>query len=636
MKRFFVSALAFLLVLMSVVSCAKSGETEETTAQTTVGTTTESQTTAPAPEEPLPPAQEEEKVLTFVADGKSDYVIIYPKFDTTCKTQAEQLQGWIEKAYGVKLPVSDDIAATNNEDACEILVGKTNRVATTQVSEKLGREQDYACCVVGNKLVLLGFSSSITQKAVNSFYASYLSNVKDATKPMEIPATLYRVVEGSYGVSVGFCAGKPLAKFNIVYPKSTVNGEQYLANQLKAHLKKGKMELGIKTDAVTANTKEIRIGVVNRLEKETAAAGEFTVSVKNGNLHIVANDFLGYLAAETYLTKTLFGANTAKDILQEGFRYTGKVVSNAPAQTAEYRVMFQNIWGVGEHIANRDDFVVAMVMDYSPDVVGFNEYYNNKMDDAGTIKQSLTANGYAKAPAGNRENGQNGESVLYYKTSTMKLLEDKFVTFQVKSPTTGSVSMSSVAAHIGVFESKQTGDRFIAIAVHYESNWQDGFNSATGSDFYVTGCENRKNQVDTLMSALEPLQAKYGNLGIVMGGDYNSPATGRTATVKGEPNKVKQEDACEYLIRQYGWKDCHSAAEKADNDSSTHGYPVYDSATGTYVKGNYDKNGTYPGSIDHIFQHGDSVESKVFDTLTDDFTTVISDHSPVMLDFNIK
>jgi len=137
------------------------------------------------------------------------------------------------------------------------------------------------------------------------------------------------------------------------------------------------------------------------------------------------------------------------------------------------------------------------------------------------------------------------------------LLEERFVTFTCKNPDTGKVGASSVAAHVGVFESKKTGERFVAVAAHYESNWYND-TAQTGSKYYGTGVENRKAQVDTLMAALAALPNGYADLPMVIGGDYNSPAKGRT--VAGQTFV----DACQYMTSQYGWKDCQTVAKETD------------------------------------------------------------------------
>ena len=66
MKKILVSALAILLVLMSVIGCAKEGGTDATT------TTVDAQTTTH-------PAEDVKTTLDIVVDGKSDVTIVFPE-----------------------------------------------------------------------------------------------------------------------------------------------------------------------------------------------------------------------------------------------------------------------------------------------------------------------------------------------------------------------------------------------------------------------------------------------------------------------------------------------------------------------------------------------------------------------------
>ena len=202
-----------LLVLLTLLSgsCGTSSKQEQSTAvQTAAQAPTEEQTTELVPQTPLPPAEDEAKSLTVVAEGKSEYIILYPKFDLNCLAHAEQLQSWIEKAYGVKLPVADDISVAIEADACEILIGKTNRTESEQLYARVGRPQDYACGVVGNKIVLIGYDSDMTQKAVNSFYGTYLSNVKDPAKPMLVATDFENSAEECRAAVTELCKKYPL------------------------------------------------------------------------------------------------------------------------------------------------------------------------------------------------------------------------------------------------------------------------------------------------------------------------------------------------------------------------------------------------------------------------------------------
>jgi len=601
MKKLLAFFLSLIFTLTAFAGCNKSGETEEaSTAQTTAEATAAEQTTEPAPEVILPPAEDEEKNLTVVADGKSEFVIVYPKFDNTCKAQAEQIQGWIESAYGVKITVSDDIAAADSADVCEILVGKTNRSASTQIYERLGRKQDYACCVVGKKIVLVGFDSTVGQKAVNSFYASYLSNVKDAAKPMLVPASLDRVVEGHYMVNVGVCEGKPLSKFNIVYPKESTNGELYVAQMLRAHLyQKGEMNLPIKSDSILASAKEIRIGAVKRTEAERVGKDEFVVSVINGNIHVLANDFFGYVAAEEYLVGTLFGPNMHKDTLQNGFRYVGKVTEKAPERTGEIRLMFQNVWGYGKDEGTRLIHAATALSAYAADALGLNEY-TGMLRRNGSIARLLEKNGYQEVQIdGVTDNGVP----IFYRSDRLTLIDAAY-----------AQPLEYEGATIALFEVNHTSKRFVMVCTHLSANRDD---TAEG---YEWGSERRLRNVAHLMETLTPFLQKHGDIPVYMGGDYN--------------NRYNME-ACA-LLKEYGFVNTRDVSEVvADNHGSCNGYPLWDDKLGFYANPQTGSS-TYPSAIDQIFRMGSGVKEKYFAIIAGDEYAIYSDHCPIMIEFSFE
>jgi len=617
MKKGLISALALLLVLMSVVSCNKSGEEQVTTAATT-----------PAAEQTTAPVDEQETTLSIVADGKTDVVIVFPGGETEIGKVSAKLRSEIYSKYKVRLETAEDRYLPADPNRAEILIGMTDRQESQSLLLELKRSRDYIIRLQGNKLVMMGQTAEGLEKAVEYFINKCMlqSEQKDT---LVYDAAYDRTFEAKYKVKLTSCDGKNFNFGQIVYPAGGYQGEYYAALMLYRHLyEAGGMIMEVVPDSKPVKGTEILIGQTNRGAAAVPAEKKFNVSINKGSLQVAANDLYGYIDATSFLLNNLFSQTSLTTNLEASFSYTGDA-KTVTKQTTEYRVMFQNIWGVNEVIENRDDYAAALALAYSPDIIGFNEYYNHTMDKLGVLKNTLLANGYAKAPAGNGDKGKNGESVLFYKTATLNLLEDRHILFQYTEPKSGQFINSDVTAHIGVFESKATGEKFITVAIHFESNRYND-TAESGNKFYATGVQNRKSQADVLMRALNDLKDTYGELPMILGGDYNSPAKGRT--VAGQTF----EDVCEYLIKQYGWKDCHTTAAQKDHESSTHGHPNFSEEHGFYTDGNYSSTSSYEASIDHIFQYGDAIEAKNFDTIMNAFASVISDHFPVLLDFNIK
>lgn len=62
--------------------------------------------------------------LSFIADGKCDYTIVYPVGDDAAEKSAKQIQTAIKDVSGVNLSLADDSTSPSGK---ELLVGKTNR-----------------------------------------------------------------------------------------------------------------------------------------------------------------------------------------------------------------------------------------------------------------------------------------------------------------------------------------------------------------------------------------------------------------------------------------------------------------------------------------------------------------------------
>ncbi|MBO5897911.1 MAG: hypothetical protein J6R04_02755 [Clostridia bacterium] len=155
------------------------------------------------PSDPLPPSEDDpsiddppatEDLITLVADGVSEYRITYSDFaNDYVKSEVIRLRNAIETVTGVKLTVVTDWEdQANNDDIKEILVGKTNRAASTDLAKKLG-DSEYGVAISGNKISLGGSQTSLS-KAVTAFLATYLGYQNAETFDTKATVTLPKEV----------------------------------------------------------------------------------------------------------------------------------------------------------------------------------------------------------------------------------------------------------------------------------------------------------------------------------------------------------------------------------------------------------------------------------------------------------
>lgn len=117
--------------------------------------------------------------LILVRGGKSSYRIVFSETATSAIVgAANDLLEAFAACCNVTLGFSDDFRKNGEVDdpnACEILIGSTNRAASETVLTGLARGE-YAACAVGNSLVLIGASESGTLAAVEHLIATLLAS----------------------------------------------------------------------------------------------------------------------------------------------------------------------------------------------------------------------------------------------------------------------------------------------------------------------------------------------------------------------------------------------------------------------------------------------------------------------------
>ncbi len=150
-------ALLLIIVTLAVSSCGTEGNSVLTSAATTAGAETTSAPVAPR----------------LIENGVSKYVITRPEVAGELVVEAlRTVVDGIKEKSGVSLsPKTDWLNSRAGEAApeYEILIGKTNRPETQEVSAKITGEYDYRIEVVGNKLIIVGGCDIATLRAAEFF-----------------------------------------------------------------------------------------------------------------------------------------------------------------------------------------------------------------------------------------------------------------------------------------------------------------------------------------------------------------------------------------------------------------------------------------------------------------------------------
>ena len=283
----------------------------------------------------------------------------------------------------------------------------------------------------------------------------------------------------------------------------------------------------------------------------------------------------------------------------------------APVRQGNQRVMFYNLLWNNDLLyapTQRNMMCAEVVREFMPDVVGFQETNVKKRGELKefNIEILMARYGYKEVPVTVENCYKNSNSTpIFYNTERVNFLDGAYVWYRDQAQNIGTMDQSSKSMTWGLFEDKQTGERFIAASTHM----------CTQVD------EIREMQTMEASELFAALHAKYG-VPIILGGDFNSTPAGRG-------------------YHYYHDVKCYPAAyEHATVDTcdakTYHPYPALDAETGLIMPTGGATLHDYTRAIDHIFcPYLEKEKIKVFGVVINEYTLASSDHFPVFVDFSV-
>ena len=325
--RFLLIVLCLVLSVSALSSCGDTGSGNETTgsSESTAGdTTTAGEETTAAPS-----AQ--------VKINVGDYALYIPEASGTSETAAaDALVAAVQEKLGAEFKSTDTDFVANPADidpnACEILIGATNRPESGEALNDLGGKVGFVVKLVGNKIVINATAPSLLDEAVQYFVSTYVD--KGASGSFEIPENLAVVNSDMGGVALLAPDGK--FQYEIIYSDSVDdtdtdakgdNADYVVQYYLRLHIALATQfsdsDVAIDTDFKSANSDnmEILLGRTNRPETQTfldtLAVNEYGYGVVGNKLVITGwSDLTIAMAVEQftadlskYILKTSAGEN---------------------------------------------------------------------------------------------------------------------------------------------------------------------------------------------------------------------------------------------------------------------------------------------------------------------------------------
>ena len=291
-------------------------------------------------------------------------------------------------------------------------------------------------------------------------------------------------------------------------------------------------------------------------------------------------------------------------------------------KAAPMRIMSFNIWGdyFGNPVPEREQAVWDVIRRHRPDFVSLQEVTPNWW-------KSVVFKDAAKAGYG----VVRGEEDQAFHRALAKVAEDADLIRKPKNWVNheplmyradryallaGDVEFYNLTLQPeksvtwGVFEDRTSGRRLIVFATHF---WykQNGAESDA----------HREYNVIKLVETLSRVKAKWGDLPVIGGGDLNE-SFDRSTTALGK-------------FEQCGYADAMKDADVTDPRPTEHGSPVR-GADGKYRGVAGVKGGKDCCWLDHVFYSPDSIRATKHAVVVDPDALDASDHSPVVVDFELR
>ena len=494
MKRLLALVLCLAMLIPMMVACGGNGTTPEDTS----GNKPSGGANNKEPEKVAEP---------LLLENLSEYTIIYPDIGMNAElnTEIRALRDAIKDKFDESLDLkSDFISQKNPIKAREILISKTNRPESAEVYAKVPRLNDYAIQIVDEKLVVAASTDEMLVLVLHSLI-NRINDLPEDTTAFFTPE-MQMLSTDAYDIEAVTVDGNDLGGYTIVCTNNT--SALGMAYELQARLIDAyDYKLWVRTEQdVETLDKAIVFGETKfgLPEGVTGIANDqYYLGIANGNLYVYATDAaVLYQAIEKVVSQTADPKTYQVSINMID-------VIEKPVLTALTSMSF-NLW-VSNVTDERVSHVVERIKRVKPDTLGVQEASSTWVNK---LKAALEPE-YGYIGVGRDANGTGEHSGIFYKKSTIKLIEGG-TKWMSDTPDVVSKYPESACNRVftyAVFERLSDGKRFLHVNAHTDH---------TGANGGV-----RLKQLKVLVKFV---LANYSNLPVLITGDLN--ATESTAEIQ--------------------------------------------------------------------------------------------------------
>ncbi len=527
----------------------------------------------------------------FLSDGtQTEFRIIRPAdCDDYIKQLSNSIREQIKNKSGVNIRVFTD-ATPVSDDVREILVGRTNRAKSAVAYEGL-KYNDWRICAENGTVAIAAFKENTLELAVKRFMQKTHTEGKSVyyNAFKEEKLQVYDVSELSLG-------GVDISNYTIVCENESELTFSESVRDIIAEYSGNYLDIADDISELKSNSKPLYIGSADypgeASKKDTTA---YILGEYGGGYSLWYVDSSAKLSAFSALDKGL--SESALYASLEALLPRADLV--AKEEYMNLKIMSFNVlngWNTS-NIGARDDLAAAKILEYLPDVIGFQEF-DPFYREAEKPLPYLIASKYTEVNVTDASTTADMSwNPIFYRTDRLTLQHYgsevfRDGTFHQSYPYGGKSMFRTISW--AIFEDKESKQSFIFVNTHY-----DFVGDAATMQY------NQRSEANQLVELVRKLKATYSVETVFVTGDYN-------ATTNGIPSKI---------MKDAGFADTWSIAANKDNVNSS-------GTLGEAVKGTYDN------AIDHVFCMADSVTVENYKTVTD--IRAASDHCPIFVSLSVK
>ncbi len=457
--------------------------------------------------------------ILLASGGTTEYVILRGNdASKAVLTAASSLWETFNEKTGANIDLCDEFRYEEKGKPSAIVVGITSDEISGSLKSDL-RSEDFVIRAEGKNLYLVGGSDEATVNAVNWFIENYLNESVDT---LQLAGDFEMRHDNDYAVHSLSIAGTDVSAYRIVYDADLYYSKACAVNLRDLIVKTCGVRLQMIPDTEPVAEYEILVGSTDR-EQSVAAIDSFaephrnwSVSVSGAKL-VVANKGVragdeAVKAFEKWLGKL---DQKECDLTASSIALSGDVLSTDKraiprSDGTDIRVMQSNVEGTLGDKANgytnqqRAELLVDTYLVYEPDVITFNELYITTNRELVVNLKRLLAPYYEFVDAewlglySDSEATSYGQPIAYRKDAGLTVLDAGFNYL--------SDLVDYHGASWAVFETEE-GNRFLTVAAHLSKNEDSNGNESA-------------QWVENVLEIVELAKVKYGQLPIVMGGDW--------------------------------------------------------------------------------------------------------------------